>query len=133
MKTQVHQSLMDDSDKALWREAALAHGFQSSIALPLKQSSGAGGALTLYARERDAFTEEEVRLLEELADDLAFGIATLGTRAERDRMAEAHQHHEEILRKSLEDSIQAISDTVVEVDHLRTWHGKIRRIRSSSS
>jgi PAS domain S-box-containing protein len=124
MKTQVHQSLMDDSDKALWRDAALAHGFQSSIALPLKQPSGGTGALTLYARERDAFTEEEVRLLEELADDLAFGIATLRTRAERDRMAEAHQHHEEILRKSLEESIQAIADTVEMRDPYTAGHQK---------
>jgi PAS domain S-box-containing protein len=122
--TQVHQSLMDESDKALWRDAALAHGFQSSISLPLKQLSGATGALTLYARERDVFTEEEVHLLEELANDLAFGIATLRTRAERDRMAEAHQHHEEILRKSLEESIQAISDTVEMRDPYTTGHQK---------
>jgi PAS domain S-box-containing protein len=124
MKTQVHQSLMDDSDKALWRDAALAHGFQSSIALPLKQPSGAAGALTLYARERDPFTEEEVHLLEELANDLAFGIATLRTRAERDRMSEAHQRHEEILRKSLEESIQAIADTVEMRDPYTAGHQK---------
>ena len=63
-----------------------------------------------------------MRLLEELADDLAFGITTLRTRAERDRMAEAHQHHEEILRKSLEDSIQAISDTVEMRDPYTAGH-----------
>ena len=123
-KTQVHQSLMDGSDKDLWHNAALAHGFQSSIALPLKLSSGAAGALTLYARERDAFTEEEVRLLEELADDLAFGITTLRTRAERDRMEHAQQHHEVILRKSLEESIQAIADTVEMRDPYTAGHQK---------
>ena len=100
--TQVNQSFLNDSDMAPWRDAALGRGFQSSIAMPLKESSGIIGSLTIYAREHDAFTEDEVRLLEELADDLAFGIVTLRTRAERDSMAYAHLHHEEILRKSLE-------------------------------
>jgi hypothetical protein len=36
----------------------------------------------------------------------------LCAKAERDRMAYAHHHYEKILRKSLEESIQAISDTV---------------------
>ncbi len=122
--TQVHQSLMDDSDKSPWRVAALAQGFQSSVALPLKGPSGTLGALTLYGRERDAFTRDEVHLLEELADDLAFGITTLRTRAERDSMADAQLHHAEILRKSLEDSIRAIADTVEMRDPYTAGHQK---------
>jgi len=122
--TQVHQSLMDDSDRAPWRVAALAQGFQSSIALPLKEPSGTIGALTLYASQRDAFTEDEVHLLEKLAEDLAFGITTLRTRAERDRMADAQLHHEEILRKSLEESIQAMSGTVEMRDPYTAGHQK---------
>ena len=120
--TQVHQSLMDDADKAPWRVAALAQGYQSSIALPLKGASDIIGALTLYGRERDAFTKDEVRLLEELADDLAFGITTLRTRGERDRMTDEYLHHAEILRKSLEESIQAIADTVEMRDPYTAGH-----------
>ncbi|MEJ2009874.1 MAG: SpoIIE family protein phosphatase, partial [Acidobacteriota bacterium] len=41
------------------------------------------GALNIYAEAPDAFSPEEVDLLTELADDLAFGIVTLRTRAER--------------------------------------------------
>jgi response regulator RpfG family c-di-GMP phosphodiesterase len=120
--TQVHQSLMDDSDKSPWRVAALAQGFQSSVALPLKGPSGTLGALTLYGRERDAFTKDEVHLLEELAGDLTFGIETLRTRVERDRMSEAQLQHAEILRKSLEDSIRAIADTVEMRDAYTAGH-----------
>ena len=46
------------------------------------------GAITIYSGEPDAFDTEEVRLLTELADDLAFGIGTLRTRRDRDRAAE---------------------------------------------
>jgi HD-GYP domain-containing protein (c-di-GMP phosphodiesterase class II) len=80
------------------------------------------GTLTLYASEPDAFNATEVTLLQELADDLAFGIETLRTRAERDRIAHEHQHHEEILRQSLEDSIKAIADTVEMRDSYTAGH-----------
>jgi len=62
--------------------------------------------------------------LEELAGDLAFGITTLRTRVERDRMTYAHLHHEEILRKSLEESIQAIVATVELRDPYTAGHQK---------
>jgi len=40
------------------------------------------GALNVYAADTDAFDEEEVGLLSELADDLAFGIVAMRARAE---------------------------------------------------
>lgn len=42
------------------------------------------GALTLYSSEPDAFNDDEVKLLEELANDLAYGIVTLRTRSEHE-------------------------------------------------
>ena len=48
----------------------------------------------------------------------------LRTREERDRIAHAHAHHEEILRKSLEDSIQAIAATVEVRDPYTSGHQK---------
>ncbi len=65
-----------DPALAPWRDRALAHGFQSSIALPMSTDDGPYGALTIYAGVPDAFDTEEVTLLSELADDLAFGIRT---------------------------------------------------------
>jgi two-component system, cell cycle sensor histidine kinase and response regulator CckA len=46
------------------------------------------GVLTIYAAEVDAFGDEEIELLTELAEDLAFGIRALRTR-EAHRRAEA--------------------------------------------
>jgi nitrate/nitrite-specific signal transduction histidine kinase len=53
---------------------ATRHGFASIIALPLSVNQQVLGALTLHAGKSDAFGTEEVRLLTELADDLAGGI-----------------------------------------------------------
>ncbi|KAB2921635.1 MAG: PAS domain S-box protein, partial [Candidatus Contendobacter sp.] len=47
------------------------------------------GALGIYSSALDAFDADEVALLSELANDLAFGIAVLRTRAERNRAEQA--------------------------------------------
>ncbi|MBI3432621.1 MAG: EAL domain-containing protein [Hydrogenophilales bacterium] len=78
----VNQNVLTNPKVVPWKEAAIQRGYQSSIALPLIGDAKVLGALTMYAREADAFDPEEVRLLEELASDLAYGIVTLRTRAE---------------------------------------------------
>ncbi len=79
-----------DPSVARWRDLAREHGFRSSVALPLRDPGGTPfGALTIYSAETHAFSPEEVRLLEELAGDLEYGINTLRMRAERDRATQA--------------------------------------------
>lgn len=88
------QDLMTDPQAVIWREGALQRGYRSNIALPLKdEKARTFGALTIYSTDPNAFTPDEIRLLEELAGDLAFGITVLRTRSER-------QQAEEVLRIS---------------------------------
>lgn len=67
-----------------WQEAAEQRGYASVIALPLIADDQAFGALTIYSLTVDAFNNEEVKLLNELAANLSFGILALRYRAERD-------------------------------------------------
>lgn len=78
------RSIATDPSMAPWREEALKRGYGSILAIPLIIDSEVFGAMTIYAAEPDAFGEEEIGLLTELVSDLAFGIGTLRTRAERD-------------------------------------------------
>jgi diguanylate cyclase (GGDEF)-like protein/PAS domain S-box-containing protein len=72
-----------------WRDAAQQRGYRSSIALPLKDDNAQTfGILCIYSNETHAFPPEEQRLLEELSDDLAFGIVTLRARQEHNRAEE---------------------------------------------
>ena len=71
-----------------WRDAALARGYGSCIALPLIGERGAFGVLCLYGSEPETAGAEEIGLLQELADNLAFGIGTLRERLERRRSQE---------------------------------------------
>ncbi|HAD03230.1 MAG: hypothetical protein A2091_03580 [Desulfuromonadales bacterium GWD2_61_12] len=58
-------------------------GVRAIIALPLVNAGNVFGALTIYSRDIDAFDPEEIRLLGELTDDLAFGISGLRNQAAR--------------------------------------------------
>ena len=68
-----------------WHDEAVRLGFRASIALPLTQDERPFGALTIYSAHRDAFDAEDVKLLSELADDLAYGIRAIRTRLAHER------------------------------------------------
>ncbi|MCC7424377.1 MAG: PAS domain S-box protein, partial [Planctomycetaceae bacterium] len=91
--------IASDARFALWRPEALKRGYVSCVGIPLISDSTILGALTIYAAEPNAFSADEMELLTELADDLAFGVMTLRTRAERAAGAAleaAHQREVEI-------------------------------------
>ncbi len=83
------QNILTDVGMAPWREAAFRHGIQSLIALPLIcNNKNILGSLSIYASGSDAFGAEELKLLEELANDLSFGISTLRSNAVRMQVEE---------------------------------------------
>jgi len=86
-KPAVFGNILNDPDCASWKDEALRYGYQSSIALPLVNKGRAFGALSVYATQPDNFDAEEVKLLSELADDIAHGIGALRAESGR-KMAE---------------------------------------------
>jgi PAS domain S-box-containing protein len=94
---QTSPALNIDRDQGFttWSPQKLARNYASSISLPLVANEQTIGTLFIYSRESNAFHPEEVKLLTRLADNLAFGIATLRTRA---------QHHQakQRIQKQLE-------------------------------
>jgi PAS domain S-box-containing protein len=89
-QVQIGTDFLTEPRLAPWRAEAIKRGFRSSIALPLRQGEEVIGALTIYAAEPAAFSEAQVKVLQELAEDLAFGIhaARMRTalRESRDRL-----------------------------------------------
>ena len=59
----------------------------SFVALPLIVNDEPAGVLLLYARVRDFFDEEEMRLLHELAGDISFALHHLEQKAQMDYLA----------------------------------------------
>ena len=56
------------------RDEALRKGFQSIIAMPLIVENEVAATLTLFARERNFFSGDEMKLLTELAGDISFAL-----------------------------------------------------------
>jgi signal transduction histidine kinase len=92
---------------APWRAQAQQRGYASSISLPLVSEQRILGALNVYATEPDAFNDEEVQLLMQLASNVAYGISALHSRA-------ARAHAEHVLREQHEQ-LQILSRRLVEV------------------
>jgi diguanylate cyclase (GGDEF)-like protein len=117
--TDINQDYLSNPRMIPWRDAAIRHGYRSSIALPLAGEQGVLGALTIYAPDPNAFNPDEIKLLEELADNLAYGVVTLRARAERMQAEEKlafMAHHDPLTqlpnRLLLRDRFdQAVADT----------------------
>lgn len=114
-KTQISHDIANDPSFKLWREGALARGYLSNIALPLSKGNMVFGALCIYSSETTSFDKDEVKLLEELANDLSYGIVTL-----RARIASEKQTVR--LQESMKQSIQAIAATVEARDPYTAGH-----------
>ncbi len=95
------KDILTDPRFAPWRAEAVKRGYVSSLALPIRANGEILGALSVYAAEANRFDEEEIKLLSELSDDLAYGIESLRTRVARqlaDTERAAHAHRLEVVR-----------------------------------
>ena len=101
-KTVVVQNIRNEPGYQPWRQQALQRGYAASLAVPLTVEGQCLGVLNIYAAEPQAFDAGQVKLLEELAQDLAVGIAVLRARA-------VHEQAETWLRES-EDKFKYVFD-----------------------
>jgi diguanylate cyclase (GGDEF)-like protein/PAS domain S-box-containing protein len=69
------------------RRAAIRLGAKSVIVLPLIVEGKTFGILTLYAPERNFFDDEELKLLDELAGDISFGLEFIAKEEKVDYLA----------------------------------------------
>lgn len=128
---QVAPDFLHDPKYLPWREQAIVRGYASSIALPLfDDNKRVFGAMNLYGGEPNAFDADEIKLLQELAGDLAFGIRMLRLRVERDHLHEQQQHSDDTVKQALAGTIQAIAVTVEKRDPYTAGHQ--RRVASLS-
>jgi GAF domain-containing protein len=84
-KAIVCDDISQDPAFAPFMRVARQRGYRGMICLPLCDSTRSIGILGLYSSEVKVTSPEELNLLQELANDLAFGILTLRARALRVR------------------------------------------------
>jgi PAS domain S-box-containing protein len=88
-KAIVCDDISQDPAFAPFMRVARQRGYRGMICLPLCDSTRSIGILGLYSSEVKVTSPEELNLLQELANDLAFGILTLRARAGQKRLESA--------------------------------------------
>jgi PAS domain S-box-containing protein len=104
-KISICHNMLADPKFRPWREQALKRGYASSIVFPMMGDDGkALGALTIYSKSPDPFSEDEIMLLSELVNDITYGIKMLRLKASKEKAEDALRESEERLNFAMETS-----------------------------
>lgn len=135
IRTGHHQVLNYYDDQfATWKEVAKTHGFVSSAAFPLKDENKVYGTINIYSGVEEVFNESELTLLQELAQDLSYGLTNIRTRNEINQL---NKNLEQIVTKrtselnNLNKELRAFSYTVshdlrTPLSHLNGYLNKLK-------
>ena len=82
----VVEDIAHDATFSPWAPYALRQGFRATACLPLRDGERTFGHLSFYSGAARPLVAGELKLLQELADNLAHGIDFIRSRAERRRM-----------------------------------------------
>lgn len=85
----VMEDVMQDDPEFSIRAKAQKYGYRSLICLPLRDKKRTFGLLALYSGEARPMTDDEMLLLQELADNLVFGVANIRALDEQRRIQSA--------------------------------------------
>ena len=94
----VCNDIAEDPRTEEWRGHALRRNYLSMASLPLKSGGEVIGTFNLYADEAGFFDADEMRLLDELAVNVAFALDVQRNEQERERMEKELHRAEERFR-----------------------------------
>jgi len=69
------------------RREAVRRGYRSLVVLPLIVEGEVAGTLSLFAKEPDFFTQDELKLLTQLAGDISLALESIGKQEQLDYLA----------------------------------------------
>jgi PAS domain S-box-containing protein len=107
-KPSIVRDISGDIAFELWREDAVKRGYAAIISVPLLTGGKAFGSLNIYSRHRDPFSEDEVRLLNDLAEDLSYGITAIRLRTAQAEMESALRKSERKYKSLVETTIDGV-------------------------
>jgi PAS domain S-box-containing protein len=73
----VCNNIIEEDTGFILRKNGLSHGFHSLISLPLVLKTKVIGSFNIYSGEPDFFTEDEIKLLIEVAGDISYALENI--------------------------------------------------------
>jgi diguanylate cyclase (GGDEF)-like protein/PAS domain S-box-containing protein len=104
-KTVAFNDLESIPEYAPWRERTLSFGFRSSISVPIRVKGEVEYTINLYSTEKNYFTEEKIKTLEYVANEIGLAIERLRLR-------------EEIQRRELYDALTGLPNRKLLLEEL---------------
>lgn len=107
-----------DMAMSVWLPAALERGYHSSIAFPFKIDNTVVSVITLYSDKANFFSEEEIKMLERVTNNISFALNTI----EIDRKRKAAEIQVIKLTQAIEQSPVSIviTDTAGKIEYVNT-------------
>jgi PAS domain S-box-containing protein len=87
-KYQMVKYSTDESEYFVRNRFVAENNFQSMIAFPLIESNDIFGVMCIYSNNLEVFNDNEIKLLEELSDDISYTIKALRIKLEREKAGE---------------------------------------------
>jgi PAS domain S-box-containing protein len=100
-----------DPSFTLWREAALARGYHSSMSLPLFADSRIVAVVALYMEQSSFFTASEIQMLKELTDNISFALDKI-----RLRISEKQSQEQALMLSRLYLFISKVNESMLHRD-----------------
>ncbi len=103
--------LQDEAFKP-WLERALKYDIRGSVSAPIFDESEVIGALMVYSVIPDGFSEDDIRLFENLANEIGYGLHAIKRREQLAQETLKREQVEQQLSQALESTIEAMSRTM---------------------
>jgi PAS domain S-box-containing protein len=121
-KTVLISDTLTDPNFAPWRERANQYGIRCSVAVPIPDGGVADGALMVYAQIPNAFSQNEIYLFENLAEEIGYGLHAIQRRQQLAEEMKARESIQKQLYQALESTIEAMSKTMEWRDSYTAGH-----------
>lgn len=118
-KVVIVNDIQTDENYKPWRDAALKRGFKSSSAFPIFYKKHIFGVLNVYSPNVNSFIEEEIKLLEKLANNLAYGIISLRNKKQIELLSITDQLTGAYNRRKIEEVLSS------EIEKFKRYNGPL--------
>ncbi|MBN1414802.1 MAG: PAS domain S-box protein, partial [Bacteroidales bacterium] len=100
-KHTISNNIKNDDIMIPWLETAIQYGYKSSASFPLIVFGKVVGTFNIYSDESDFFHEDDIKLLDEVAQDISFAIEFIDTENKHMRAEKAIQKAHKELNRTL--------------------------------